>query len=80
LTYSENQLSAHTSAVKVDDCSEVVTVLVDLTSVAEGAETVDVVDVVDNSEVELHAASPRIASVKTVERNSFMMASRGFGL
>ena len=56
------------------------TVLVGSASVTDGVEIVDVTDVVEVSEVELHAAIPRIASIKTVERKSFMMVPRRFRL
>jgi hypothetical protein len=64
--------------VKVDDCAEVATVLVGSSSVTEGAEIVDVDEVAVVFEDELHAAIPRIASIKTVERMSFMRASSIF--
>ena len=54
--------------------------LVGSASVTEGAEIVDVVDVVDFSDDELHAATPRTASIRIIERNSFMLASHRFRL
>jgi hypothetical protein len=77
-------LSAHTSAVKVELAPSGATV--DGVSIVTSLESVIVVgddgdeddDDEDDDEEELHAATPRTASIKIVERKSFMLASHKF--
>ena len=80
--YSENQLSAHTSAVKVDVTpSEAVVNVVGVVSIVTSLELVIVVGDdgdEDDDEEELHAATPKTASIKIVERKSFMLSSHKF--